>query len=461
MRARIPGNGITRRDVLRRALLGAAALGLADFRAWAAPQQPVGAGPGAMPTTAKVGRAKAVIQVWMWGGPSHLDTFDPKPDAGYDYCGPLGKPVATNVNGITIGELLPLLAQQADKYSIIRSMSHGVDSHETAAYMVQTGHKAGEDRLVYPSLGAVVSVFKGYDHGYQGPIPPYIVMTTPQGRFSEVGFLGLKYKPLFTGGDPNQKRFAVEGFVVEGVSDQQQRARRDLLHALDSLGSAMPANAQFAQLNHCEDDAYNLMLGDAAKVFDLSQEKDDLRERYGRSKFGQCCLAARRLVEQGVPYVTINYAGWDTHKRHFEAMRTKLPEFDRGLATLLQDLAERGLLDTTVVWCSGEFGRTPRVMWEEPWNGGRGHYGRCFSAVVAGGGFAGGRVVGASDATGANVAERPVYPCDLLGSICELLGIDPEGPLPNPAGLDLKVMPSPDNGPGRGRLTEIMPTVGA
>jgi len=155
-----------------------------------------------------------------------------------------------------------------------------------------------------------------------------------------------------------------------------------------------------------------------------------------------------------VPYVTINYKGWDTHKQHFETMRRKLPEMDAGMATLLEDLSQRGLLDSTIVWWSGEFGRGPKVQWNPPWNGGRSHYGKCFSAVVAGGGFKGGRVVGASSAKGTDVAERPVYPQDLLGSMYQLLGIDPDGPLPNPRGLQVKVMiPSKE---GAGRLTEIM-----
>jgi uncharacterized protein (DUF1501 family) len=166
---------------------------------------------------------------------------------------------------------------------------------------------------------------------------------------------------------------------------------------------------------------------------------------------------ARRLVESGVPFVAINYNGWDTHKQHFEAMRRKLPELDKGLAMLLQDLSDRKLLDSTIVLCGGEFGRTPKVQWEEPWNGGRGHYGKCFSVLVAGGGFKGGRVVGASDAHGEEVIDRPVYPQDLIGSIYELLGIDPDGALPNPLGLDIKLMPSAkDGGKGTGRLKEIM-----
>ena len=438
------GVPVSRRAVLRRGLFGAAGLLLADQlgpAAWGA---------------ARPEKAEAVIQIWMWGGPSHLDTFDPKPEAGYDYCGPLAKPIPTNVDGIMIGELLPELAMQADKYSIIRSMTHGVNAHETASYMVQTGRKAG-DGLVYPCAGAVVSLLKGYDAGYQGLIPPYIVLTQPQGRFSEAGFLGSRYKPFATGGDPAQQRFVVEGVVAEGISDRRQQNRRDLLHDLNTLAHAMKGDPRLEALDQCEQQAYDLILGDGGKVFDLSEEKDDLRERYGRNTFGQSCLMARRLVERGVRFITVNYKGWDTHKQHFQTMRRKLPEMDRGMATLLQDLSDRGLLESTIVWWSGEFGRTPKVQWEPPWNGGRGHYGRVFSAVLAGGGFQGGRVVGASDAKGMEVKERPVYPWDLIGSMYELLGIDPDGTLPHPQGLAVRVTPSSADGVETGgRLSEIM-----
>lgn len=437
---------ISRREAVRRGLLGAAGLLLADclrFQTLAALQ----------PAKAK---AKSVIQIWMWGGPSHLDTFDPKPEAGNDYCGPLDKPIETNVPGIRICELLPELAKQADKYSIIRSMTHGVNAHETASYMVQTGRPAG-GREVFPCVGAVVSLFKGYDAGYRGLIAPYIVLTKPQGRFSEAGFLGSRYKPFATGGDPAKTPFAVEGVVAQGISDQRQKSRRELLDKFNTLGHAMPGNAQLAALDQAEKQAYEMILGDGAKVFDLSQEKDELRERYGKNTFGQSCLAARRLVEKGVPYVTINYEGWDTHKQHFQAMRRMLPQLDKGMATLLQDLAERGLLGSTIVWWSGEFGRTPKVQNEAPWNGGRGHWGQVFSAVVAGGGFKGGRVVGASDARGEEVKERPVYPVDLIASMYDLLGIDGNAKLPNPEGLDLRVLPTAAEGVSTGgRLKEIM-----
>jgi len=437
-----------RRDFLR--IVGAASLPLAirGVPARASSQTPDG-------VTTK-GKAKAVIQIWMWGGPAHLDTFDPKPDAGNDYCGSLAKPIPTNVDGIIIGELLPLLAKQADKYSIIRSMTHGINSHETASYMVQTGRAPG-GKEVYPCVGAVVSLFKGYDAGYSGLIPPYIVLTDLQGRFSEAGFLGSRYRPFATGGDPARTPFVVEGVVAQGISEKRQQSRRDLLQNLNTLEHAMKGDPQLAASEQCERQAYDLILGDGAKVFDLAQEKDELREQYGRNTFGQSCLMARRLVERGVPYVTINYKGWDTHKQHFQTMRRKLPEMDRGMATLLQDLSDHGLLDSTIVWWSGEFGRTPKVQWEPPWSGGRNHYGKVFSAVVAGGGFKGGRVVGASDAKGEEVKDRPVYPVDLIASMYELLGIDSEARLPHPQGLTVGVLPSTADGVSTGgRLKEIM-----
>jgi uncharacterized protein (DUF1501 family) len=426
---------VSRRDALR-ALFGAGGLMLGGGVSLHAQATP------------KPSNAKAVIQIWMWGGPCHLDTWDPKPEAGYDYCGPLDKPIATNVDGIRIGELLPLMAKQADKYSIIRSMTHGINAHETASYMVQTGRQPG-GRLVYPCAGAVVSQFKR-DAAGAGLIPPYIVLTQPQGRFDEAGFLGTRSRPFATGGDPAQARFAVEGIVAQGVTDQRQKDRRALLHNLNTLRKALPGDAALDALDKTEEQAYELILGDSGKVFDLSQEKDEVRERYGRNTFGQSCLAARRLVERGVPYVTINYQGWDTHRQHFPIMRRKLPEMDKGMSTLLQDLSERGLLESTVVWWSGEFGRTPRVSWEAPWNGGRNHWGQCFSAVVAGGGFRGGRVVGASDARGEQVRDRPVHPAELIATMYDLLGIDPEGKLPNSQGLDVQVLN------GAGRVKELL-----
>jgi uncharacterized protein (DUF1501 family) len=435
---------MTRRAAIRSGLLGGAGLWFAGRLG------------SRLRAVAPAARAKSVIQIWMWGGPSHLDTFDPKPDAGYDYCGALAKAIPTNVDGMMVGELLPLLAKQADKFSIIRGMTHGINAHETASYAVQTGRTPG-DRLVYPGAGAVVSLLKGYNAGYRGLIPPYIVLSELQGRFSESGFLGPRYAPFATGGDPAQTPFAVQGVITPGITEERQRSRRDLLHQLNTLGGAVRGNASLDAFVTAEDQAYELILGESGKVFDLAQETDEMRERYGRNTFGQSCLAARRLVERGVPYITINYKGWDTHKQHFQIMRQRLPQLDKGFATLLQDLSERSLLDSTIVWWGGEFGRTPKVLWEPPWNGGRGHWGSVFSTVVAGGGFKGGHVIGASDARGEEVKDRPVSPSDVIGSVYELLGLDLDTKLPNPDGLDIRLVPAAA-GAARtaGRLTEIM-----
>jgi hypothetical protein len=200
----------------------------------------------------KPAKAKAVIQIWMWGGPAHLDTFDPKPEAGRDYCGPYTSPIETNVNGIRIGQALPRLADHADKYSIIRSMTHGINAHETASYVVQTGRPAGTGD-VFPCAGAVASRFMGIDAGYQGLLPPYIVLTKPQGRFSESGFMGLRYKPFATGGKPNAPVFNVEGIIQQGITQARQHDRRALLQALDTFGKQAQHNPAIEQMNLCEE----------------------------------------------------------------------------------------------------------------------------------------------------------------------------------------------------------------
>jgi len=400
-------------------------------------------------------KAKSVIQVFLWGGMSHNDTWDPKPNSGYDYMGEFPDAIPTNVDGIQIGQLFPKLAQQMDKFSLIRSMTHRNFGHETAAYLMQTGHTPGE-RLAYPSVGAVFALSK--QASYKGLIPPFVVMTQPAGRFSEAGFLPSKYKPFATGGDPNAVRFEVEGVVAQGITDDRQKTRREFLGKMNTLGNAMPDNAQVVASADAEKQAYNLILGEGKEVFNLDNEKPELRDKFGRNTFGQECLAARRLVEAGVPYIVINYpAGWDSHKDHFQTMRRQCPQLDQGLATLFSDLHDRGLLDSTIVWCSGEFGRTPKVDWQPPWNGGRGHYGNVFSVVVGGGGFRGGHIVGSSDAKGEEVKDRPVYPVDFLGSIYALSGIDPNGLLPHPLGIEAKVLPLGEEGvKSNGLLTEIM-----
>lgn len=413
--------------------------------------------------------AKSVIEIWLWGGPSQLETFDPKPDAPHDYNNGL-KTVKTNT-GIELHEWMTELAKCADLYSIIRSMTHPFFGHETATYLMQTGRNPGGG-VTFPALGALISSSRVKGPGlkkntvqtgmlYEGELPPFVILTSAKGRFSEVGFLGEAYAPLVTGGRASAKQFDVDGIVPPGGMypaglrptqlKQKIQERFSRCGALDRL----PPDAAFEAAGAA---ARNIILGKAAETFDLSREKDALRKRYGTTQgggyteIGQQLLAARRLVEYGVPYVSINYSGWDSHKRHFETMRRPSAEMDQAVATLLQDLKEHDLLDSTIVWVSGEFGRVPKVDRQPPWNGGRNHFPRCFSALVAGGGFKGGCVVGQSDETASHVVARPVTPVDFLGSIYERCGIDPDGEMPNDVGKKLTILPPPSE---HGRLKEI------
>ena len=394
--------------------------------------------------------AKSVIEIWMWGGPSQLETFDPKPDAPYDYNGGR-KAIPTNVPGLALHEWLPELSRCANLFSVIRSMTHPHFGHETATYLMQTGRMPGGGE-VYPAVGAVIGMMKSKT--YKGDIPPFVILTSEKGRFSELGFLSERYAPLVTGGNPNTQHFVVDGIVPPGGLTAEEVDRRfDMLAELDTYSHAncRPC-AALAGFDAAGDAARKVIKGDAAKTFDLSLESAAMRDRYGRTPFAQSLLAARRLVEYGVPYITVNMPGWDSHKRHFETMERRTKEFDKALAALLKDLKERNMLDTTLVWASGEFGRTPKVDWDPPWNGGRNHYAKCFSALVAGGGFKGGVAVGSSDDTASHVVSRPVTPVDFLGSIYERAGIDPDGPMPNPKGLKLSVLPPASE---HGRLKEI------
>ncbi|MBQ6338889.1 MAG: DUF1501 domain-containing protein [Kiritimatiellae bacterium] len=395
----------------------------------------------AKPTSRKF--AKSVIEIWLWGGPSQLETFDPKPDAPHDYNN--GLKSIKSANGYELHEWLPELAKCSNLYSIIRSMTHPFPGHETATYLMQTGRNPGGG-VTFPALGALISSSRVKGTGkknsvqsgmlYEGDLPPFVILTHAKGRFSEVGFLGEEYAPLVTGGSAAAKRFEVDGIVPPGGLTREQ--------IVDRFGRAsridrLPPDAEFEAAGAA---AREIILGKAAETFDLTREKEQTRKRYGvkangttYTEIGQQLLAARRLVEYGVPYISINYSGWDSHKRHFETMKQPTFEMDMAVSALLTDLDERGLLDSTIVWLSGEFGRVPKVDRQPPWNGGRNHFPRCFSALVAGGGFKGGQVVGKSDETTDHWKERPVTPQDFLGSIMELAGVDPDDRLPNPKWL--------------------------
>lgn len=379
-------------------------------------------------------RARSVILVYLDGGPAQTDTFDPKPDTSRDYYGNFKGVARTNVEGIYIGEKLPLLAGMADKYSLVRSLTHGVNAHETGHYAMITGDLSGGS-VVYPSYGSVISYMK--KDTYKGILPSYISVTSANSRFNEGGFLGNQYKSFDTGGKPEARLYEVEGVMNKYVTKERLDDRMALLGKFEKL----PMDKQLIDSLRAVN--MEFMWGESREVFNLADEPDSLRERYGMTRLGQSCLMARRLVEAGVPFINVRTTGWDTHKKHFQFMNNMLPDLDKALSALLADLDEKGLLDSTIVLCGGEFGRTPKVLWEAPWNGGRAHYGKAFSYLVAGGGFKGGMVLGATDRTGENVAERPVYPCDLIGTIYLLMGIDPYGTLPHEVSEShLPILPS-------------------
>ncbi|MDD6029572.1 MAG: DUF1501 domain-containing protein [Kiritimatiellae bacterium] len=408
--------------------------------------------------------AKSVIEIWLWGGPSQLETFDPKPDAPKDYND--GMKTVKTKSGFELHEWMVELAKCSDLYSIIRSMTHPYFGHETATYLMQTGRNPGGG-VTFPALGALISSSRVKGPGlkknsvqsgmlYEGELPPFVIMTSAKGRFSEVGFLGEAYAPLVTGGRASAKQFDVDGIVAPGgLTKKQILERFERCARIDRL----PPDDEFEAAGAA---ARNIILGRAAETFDLSREKEALRKRYGvtagggYTEIGQQLLAARRLVEYGVPYISINYGGWDSHKQHFTTMKRPSAEMDQAVAALLQDLKEHDLLDSTIVWVSGEFGRVPKIDRQPPWNNGRNHFPRCFSALVAGGGFKGGCVVGASDETTDHVKERPVTPQDFLGSIMELSGVDPDDVLPNPKWLkEYGPVMNPQTKSPCGRLKEI------
>ena len=378
-------------------------------------------------------RAKSVILVYLDGGPAQTDTFDPKPDAGRNYFGNYKGVCKTNVEGIEIGEKLPLLATMADKYSLVRSMTHGSNAHETGHYAMITGDTSG-GAVVYPSFGAVISYMKR--DTYKGILPCYISVTSAKSRFNEGGFLGNAYKSFDTGGKPESKEYEVEGIVNKYINRDRLDKRMALLDKFETSPMEKQKIDSLRAIN------MEFIWGESREIFNLATESDSVKLRYGKNRLGQSCLVARKLVEAGVPFVNVRMTGWDTHKKHFQKMNSMLPQLDKALSALLADLDERGLLDSTIVLCGGEFGRTPKVLWEAPWNGGRAHFGKTFSYLVAGGGFHGGKVVGKTDKTGEKVVERPVAPCDLIGTVYLLMGIDPYGTLPHVSEGDLPILPS-------------------
>ncbi len=402
--------------------------------------------------------AKSVILIFLAGGPSQTDTFDPKPDAGRDYYGMYKTPIPTNNPNLVVNENLVELAKIADKYSIIRSMTHNSFAHEIGQYVMYTGDMS-RGSIVYPAFGSTLSYM--FKDSYDGALPPYISIPRSSTRFNESGFLGAEYKSFNTGGAPESRFFEVEGIVSQSVPLAQLTYKRRLLDSLKSLNrDRIEPVEEVAKFEALQNSTFELITGEARKVFDLTQESDEMRKRYGMNRIGQSCLVARRLVEAGVPVVVVSSTKWDTHKEHFKRMNDMLKELDDATSALINDLDEKGLLDETIVLMGGEFGRTPKVGWEPPWNGGRGHFGSAFSYLVAGGGFKGGEVLGETDKTGENVIKRAVYPSDFWSTVYYLMGVDPTTKLPHNTLGEVPIIPptpkSDDGMPSEGMMVELI-----
>jgi len=375
----------------------------------------------------------SIIHVFLGGGISQLDSFDLKRGGNPKYRG-LFKPISTNVAGIEICEHLPLTARQADKYLVMRSMTHKVTAHGAALLLLMTGHELSST-IQSPSIGSVVS----RELGRRNELPPYVAIPAAGGNYARAGFLGARYNP-FHAGEANVAQYAVRDLDLPmGVDWARMEGRSSLLSLVDSKIRRWDTTDAFESMDSYYKSALELMRSPRAKkAFDIAQEPEKLREQYGRTTLGQGCLLARRLVEAGVRFVTVARAGnaWDHHGNIFPLLANEfLPELDRAYATLLQDLADRGMLDHTLVLLTGEFGRTPEINV----NGGRDHWPNAFTLLVAGAGIAGGRVHGASDEDGMQVKDDPVGIPDFVATLYHKLGIDPNKEYVSNIGRPVKI----------------------
>jgi hypothetical protein len=361
-------------------------------------------------------RKRACILLWMSGGPSQMDTFDLKP--GHENGGPF-KEIETAAPGVRICEHLPLLAGHAKRLAVVRSMRTKEGDHGRATAHLRTGYLP-QGSIRFPSLGALVS------HELADPQAdlPGFVSVMPQGAFAQAsvasGFLGPRHAPLVVG--PGGGTLKVEDLDSPGVPGERSRERLELLHEMEAEFLATRPGSGTASHVHAYDRAERLQRQAAARAFDLSQEKDALREKYGRGLFGQGCLLARRLVERGVPFVEVTLGGWDTHNDNFTQVARLCGNLDRAWAALMQDLSQRGLLDSTLIVWMGEFGRTPGINPRQ----GRDHYPAAWSVVLGGGGIKGGQVYGRTSKDGTTAEDRPVSVPDLMATICLALGLDPK-----------------------------------
>ena len=400
-------DGLLRRDFLKVGVLGGASMTLAGYLNIAAAGE------------SNSNCATSGIFINLNGGPSHMDTFDLKPNAPAEFRGQFN-PIKTNVEGIEISEHLPNLAKCADKYAILRGVSHTLAAHNLGTEYVNTGSRP-IPALEYPGYGAVVSK----ELSVPKDLPGYVAI--PNAAHG-AGFLGVQYAPLSTAASPTAgKPFSVRGIAMQGgLTVAEVEKRKNLLQELDrTFRGAEQNNELLTGLDRFSDQAHAIITSKRTRdAFDIGQESPEFAKQFGQSSFGLSCMLALRLVEAGVRFVTLTYGGWDTHQDNWTRLKTKvLPPFDEGLAGLFTGLEQRGLLSKTGVLVTGEFGRTPKIN-SRTAEGGRDHYPRCMFMLMAGGKVRGGQVLGASDENASQPADKGFSPDDVAASFYQNLGID-------------------------------------
>jgi hypothetical protein len=439
-------DGLSRRSFLQLGVAGMASLGLGSVwqaRAASAPTTPA--------------RNTSVILIWLDGGPSHMDLYDMKPDAPAEYRG-IWRPRPTCVPGMDISELFPRQAQVADKFSLVRSLHHDTGDHFAGGHRMLTTKDMGVGGAStpgrFPGIGAIVNRQVG---ARQPGMPGYVAVPvaasiglTP-GYFGGL-FLGAQHNPFQTGSDPNAPNFTVRNVnLAAGLTLEQLDDRRSLLEHLDTMRNDIDRSGTAEAMGHFNREAYEFVVGPTARAaFDIGREPPRLRDRYGRNSWGQSVLLARRLVEAGSTFVAVHFGGWDHHWDLQRGMEQYLPRVDAAVASLFEDLDDRGLLATTLVVLCGEFSRTPRM--NDGGNGGpprsmgtpgRDHWGNSMFCLLGGGGVRGGQVVGSTDRLGERPHTRAVTPCNIHATIYQVLGIDPRLQLLDPSGRPVSVLDDP------------------
>jgi len=378
----------------------------------------------------KEGPAKSVIFIYLPGGMAHQETLDPKPFAPLEYRGPLGS-IDTNVPGIRLGELLSKTSKVMDKMTIIRSMTHGEAAHERGTHNMFTGYRPSP-ALQYPSMGSVVA----HEFGPRKNLPPYVCIPNQPNEFAGTGYLSSSYSGFGLGSDPASQDFQVRDLNVPVPDDRFSRRQRVLNIVNTDFNKKQNADSVKA-MNSFYDRAYSL-IGDqnARDAFDIEKEPENIRDKYGRNTAGARMLLARRLIEFGTRFVTLTYGGWDMHDNIANGMKNQLPAFDQGFATLIEDLDDRGLLDSTLVCVVSEFGRTPKINA----NAGRDHWPKVFSTIMAGGGIKRGMTYGTSNATASEPDQNPVSIEDWAATIYNRLGIVAEKELMAPGERPIEIV---------------------